>query len=262
MNRSDAGGIDLASVSRRFVAGGRTVQALQDVTRSLPVGSFTTIIGPSGCGKSTLLRLIAGLDQPDAGRILVQDSPPAALHRAGAIGMAFQEPVLLPWLDVYRNVTLPLRIMRRDAGLAVSREDVMALIALVGLDGFEPFRPDQLSGGMRQRAAIARALVTMPAVLLLDEPFAALDLLLRRTMNLELQRIWMERRPTTLLVTHGIEEAMLLSDLVLVMAGPPGRIAASFAISAPRPRTIAGLADPHFSVLASQLEAALGAGAA
>jgi NitT/TauT family transport system ATP-binding protein len=253
-----ASGIAAIGLTRRFTAGGSIVQALDTVGMTLSEGSFTSIIGPSGCGKSTLLRLIAGLDAPDEGNITVLGRAPRALHAEGAIGMAFQEPVLLPWLDVYRNITLPLRVLRRPA--RDQRDQVMALIHLVGLGGFAHFRPEQLSGGMRQRVAIARALVTNPAVLLLDEPFGALDLLLRRAMNLELQRIWLERRATTVLVTHGIEEALLLSDRILVMASRPGRIIDEVDVSATRPRDISLLATPNFLSLAQRLEAALMAG--
>ena len=250
-----SGGIAASGIGRRFTAGRSIVHALGNVSVTLSEGSFTSIIGPSGCGKSTLLRLMAGLDEPDEGSINVLGRPPKGLHAQGAVGMAFQEPVLLPWLDVYRNVTLPLRVLRRSA--RIDRDQVMALIHLVGLTGFAHFRPEQLSGGMRQRVAIARALVTNPAVLLLDEPFAALDLLLRRAMNLELQRIWLERRATTVLVTHGIEEALLLSDRILVMAGGPGRIVDHIDVAAARPRDVSVLATPHFVSLAQRLERGL-----
>jgi len=253
-----SGGVAAIGIGRRFTAAGTIVQALDTVSMTLSEGSFTSIIGPSGCGKSTLLRLIAGLDEPDEGRISVLGRAPRDLHAEGAIGMAFQEPVLLPWLDVYRNVTLPLRVLRRAA--RNDRDQVMALINLVGLGGFAHFRPEQLSGGMRQRVAIARALVTNPAVLLLDEPFAALDMLLRRAMNLELQRIWLERRATTVLVTHGIEEALLLSDRILVMAAGPGRIVDAIDVAAPRPRDISVLTTPYFVSLAQRLERSLMAG--
>jgi NitT/TauT family transport system ATP-binding protein len=253
-----SGGITAIGVGRRFTAGRSVVQALDKVSVALTEGSFTAIIGPSGCGKSTLLRLMAGLDEPDGGSMAVLGRLPRALHAQGAIGMAFQDPVLLPWLDVYHNVTLPLRVLRRPARR--DRDQVMALLHLVGLGGFAHFRPEQLSGGMRQRAAIARALVTHPAVLLLDEPFAALDLLLRRAMNLELQRIWLERRATTVLVTHGIEEALLLSDRILVMAGNPGRIIDTIDVAATRPRDISVLATPYFVSLAQRLERGLMAG--
>jgi NitT/TauT family transport system ATP-binding protein len=251
-------GIVAIGVGRRFTAGHSIVQALDAVSVTLSEGSFTSIIGPSGCGKSTLLRLMAGLDEPDQGSMTVLGRTPRALHPEGVIGMAFQDPVLLPWLDVCRNITLPLRVLGRSA--RSDRDRVMALIKLVGLAGFDHFRPAQLSGGMRQRAAIARALVTNPAVLLLDEPFAALDLLLRRSMNLELQRIWLERRATTVLVTHGIEEALLLSDRILVMASGPGRIVDAIDVAAPRPRDIALLATPYFTSLAQRLERGLMAG--
>jgi NitT/TauT family transport system ATP-binding protein len=253
-----SGGVAATGIGRRFAAGGRILHALDGVSMTLSEGSFTAIIGPSGCGKSTLLRLVAGLDEPDEGSITVLGRAPRALHAEGAIGMAFQEPVLLPWLDVTRNVTLPLRVLRRPA--RHDRDQVMALLNLVGLGGFAHFRPEQLSGGMRQRVAIARALVTNPAVLLLDEPFGALDLLLRRAMNLELQRIWLERRATTVLVTHGIEEALLLSDRILVMASRPGRIIDAVDVAAPRPRDISLLATPYFVSLAQRLESGLMAG--
>lgn len=226
-------GIVLDGVSKVYRDGKREVQALADVHLRLPAGAFTALIGPSGCGKSTLLRLIGDLDTPSTGTVAVHGAPPRDLRKSGSIGVAFQDAALLPWRDVRANIALTLQA----SGRSVRREHIDALITLVGLTGWEEARPRQLSGGMRQRAALARALAIEPTLLLLDEPFGALDELLRTTMNLELQRIWLERRHTTVLVTHSISEAVFLADQVVVMAANPGRVHAVVDVPFDRPRS-------------------------
>src|SRR6202158_3555090 len=227
-------GVSLTGVDRTFKVEGRDVLALSNVSLECEPGSFTALIGPSGCGKSTLLRIVAGLDHPDRGAVSIGGAAPIEKCRRGALGVAFQDAALLPWRTVRQNISLPLQVLGRslpDHALRIGQ-----LIELVGLKGFEDDRPGQLSGGMRQRVAIARTLVTEPSVLLLDEPFGALDQILRRSMNLELQRIWLESQPTTLLVTHGISEAVFMGDQVVVMQARPGRVAHIVSIPVPRPR--------------------------
>ena len=199
---------------------GRTVQALSDVSIDIASGEFVALIGPSGCGKSTILRLIGSLDEPTSGAITVAGRPPRELAESHRLGVAFQDHALLPWLTAWQNIALPMQV----AGAAVDGARIESLITLVGLTGFEKAYPRQLSGGMRQRVAIARALSLNPEVLLLDEPFAALDAVTRRAMNIELQRIWTASRVTTLLVTHGVDEALFLADRIIVMSGRPGRV--------------------------------------
>jgi NitT/TauT family transport system ATP-binding protein len=252
--------LSISGVSKRFGSRGNTVQAVENVSLRLPGQSFTAIIGPSGCGKSTLLRMIAGLETPDEGQIMLAGEAPNTLRRKGLIGMSFQDSALLPWRSVSDNIALPLQVLRRDLNAARGR--ISELIDLVGLTGFEAARPAQLSGGMRQRVSIARALITAPVLLLLDEPFASLDLILRRSMNIELQRVWMEQRPTTLLVTHGIDEAVFLADQIVVMSARPGRIAEIIDVPFPRPREPALFAAPEFHALADRLELLLATTAA
>jgi NitT/TauT family transport system ATP-binding protein len=215
--------VRLRGVSRSFSLNGQPVHALDDVTLDVGDGEFVALVGPSGCGKSTLLRIMAGLLEPSDGDVTVFGGPPRAAIERRSVGFVFQNPVLMPWRSVDANVRLPLEV----AGTLGSdeRRRVKELIHLVGLDGFEGARPSQLSGGMRQRAALARALITRPRLLLLDEPFGALDEITRQRMNLELLRIWREVGVTSVLVTHSVSEAVFLAHRVVVLTPRPGRIA-------------------------------------
>lgn len=191
-----------------------------------------TVVGRSGCGKSTLLRLIAGLVPVSAGRITIDDREVTGSRKD--VGLMFQQSALMPWRTVMQNIMFPVEILGLDR--RSSREKAEALVSLVGLDGFENRRPWELSGGMQQRVALCRALIHEPRVLLMDEPFAALDALTREELSLELQRIWSERRTTIVFVTHSIPEAAILSDRVVVMTPRPGRVAKIVPVPVPRPR--------------------------
>ncbi|ADO41336.1 ABC transporter ATP-binding protein [Ketogulonicigenium vulgare] len=246
--------ISLCGVSKSFkLEGGRQLTALEGIDLSLAPGEFVALLGPSGCGKSTILRLVAGLDTATTGSVSIEGRSPAALSKAHRLGVAFQDHALLPWLSIAQNIALPFQV----AGQSVDHARVAELIALVGLTGFEHARPSQLSGGMRQRASIARALVLQPDVLLLDEPFGALDAVTRRHMNVELQRIWSTRTLTTLLVTHAVDEALFLADRILVMSGRPGRVIRDLRVPFGRPRDPSVMRDPEFHRLVDELTEAL-----
>ncbi len=242
--------ITLEAVTKRFMLDdGREIQALDPIDLSIARGEFLSVLGPSGCGKSTVLRLIAGLEEASSGSVFIEGSPPAVLSRAHRLGVAFQDHALLPWLDVAANVALPFRLAHRP----VDHERVNELLSLVGLERFADARPSQLSGGMRQRASIARALVLHPDVLLLDEPFGALDAVTRREMNLELMRIWSDQKITTLLVTHSVDEALFLGDRVVVMEGRPGKILRKLDVPFARPRIPDLMREAAFRDLSDQL---------
>ena len=245
--------VDVSGVGRTFALGTGEVTALRGFDLHVPPGGFCALIGPSGCGKSTALRLVAGLDQPDEGSIDMDGASPDELRRQQRIGVAFQDPSLLPWRSVAANIRLALELVGRRH----EQQAVAELIELVGLGGFEKARPAQLSGGMRQRVAIARALVTEPDLLLLDEPFGALDALTRQQLNDELQRIWTARGTTTLLVTHSIPEAVYVADEVVVMSPRPGRVVARHPVGFARPRTRALLLADEFHSAVETVSASL-----
>jgi len=245
--------ISLDGVDARFATAGGQIEALAGVNVGVGAGSFIAVIGPNGCGKSTLLRVIAGLKAPDVGRVLVGGAEPVAGD--GRVGLDFQQPRLVPWRSVIDNVALPMEL----AGVApdARRDRAAAALAQVGLASAAGLRPRELSGGMSQRAALARAMVGDPPVLLLDEPFSALDALTREEFDAELQRLWLERPRTVVFVTHSVAEAVALADRVVVMTPRPGRVARVVEVDLPRPRPVVVTADPRAAALATEVRDAL-----
>jgi NitT/TauT family transport system ATP-binding protein len=241
---------------RRFGAGPDALVALHDIDFTVREGEFTAIVGPSGCGKSTLLKILAGLLPPSEGEAYLAGTPIAGPRRD--IGVVFQSPVLFPWRTVLGNALLPGDVQGLDR--AKLKERALGLLNLVGLAGFEHRYPWQLSGGMQQRVALVRALVHDPAMLLMDEPFGALDALTRETMNVELQRIWLERRKTVVFITHSTAEAVFLADRVLVMTPRPGRVQDELKIELPRPRSLDVMNTEAFGAYVRRIRKELNAG--
>jgi NitT/TauT family transport system ATP-binding protein len=235
---------------------GDEVLALADVNLDVEQGSFVSVVGPSGCGKSTLLKILAGLLEHTDGEISFGGVPVVGPNPK--FGVVFQQPVLLPWLTIRENVLLPMKVQKRPRHVFEVRAD--ELLAMVGLHDFANKYPGELSGGMQQRAGIVRALVTDPEVLLMDEPFGALDALTREQMNEELQRIWIDQKKTVFFITHSIPEAVFLSDRVLVMSPRPGRIVADYQINEPRPRRMEDMSSSAvFSEITAEIRGRLNA---
>jgi len=232
---------------------GGDVVALEGVDLAVQPGEFLSVVGPSGCGKSTLLKLLAGLTPASAGEARLFGQPIVGPRKD--IGVVFQSPTLLEWRTVLSNTMLPIDVLGLDREAGQRR--ALALLRMTGLGGFEMKYPGELSGGMQQRVAISRALVHDPALLLMDEPFGALDALTRETMNMELQRIWQESRKTVLLITHSISEAVFLSDRVAVMSPRPGRLLEVLPIDLPRPRSLDMMGTAGFGRLVNEIRGVL-----
>ena len=236
-------------VTKTFPRG--NVTALQDIDLQLEPGEFVSLIGPSGCGKSTLLRVIGDLIEPTSGTVAINGKPARQARIDRDYGIVFQDAVLFDWRTVAKNIALPLEMLGWDRAKRKARVDEM--IELVELTGFDDHHPWQLSGGMQQRVSIARALTFEPPLLLMDEPFGALDEMTRERLNLELLAIWQQLRSTVIFVTHSISEAVFLSTRVVVMSPRPGRIAGIVSIDLPYPRTVETREDPHFFELVTQV---------
>jgi len=231
-----------------------SVRALDEVNVTLSDGEFVSVVGPSGCGKSTLMKLIAGLYPPSGGTINYRGQDVKKPQRG--MGIVFQTPVLLPWLTILENVLLPIRVLKSDKAAATERG--MKLLEMVGLAGFQNKYPSALSGGMQQRAAIVRSLIHDPSLLLMDEPFGALDALTRERMTVELQRIWLMNKKTVFFITHSILESVFLSDRVIVMSARPGRIIKEFEIPFARPRDFRLTTEAEFGAYVAEIRQLLG----
>jgi len=245
------------NVSVRFVSDRRIVTALDNISFSVEAGGFLCVLGPSGCGKSTLLRVVADLIDPSSGTLSVFGRTPRQARIDRALGFVFQDAALLPWRTALENVELPLEVGGRRsllAGAPTPRE----LLRLVGLEGWEASFPHELSGGMRQRVAIARALLGGPRLLLMDEPFGALDEITRDRLNEELRRIWLETRTTILFVTHSVYEAIYLGETVLVLAANPGRVRAGVEVDLPPDRALSIRETEPFNRIAARTRGLLG----
>ena len=244
--------VRIAGLHKSFDAAHERIHVLNDINLDVARGEFVSLLGPSGCGKSTLLRLIGGLIGSDSGDIRIDDQTPDQAQAERSLGFVFQEPSLLPWRTVAANVRLPFDVNRQEGN--VNRNEVDNLLRVVGLDSFSDYYPHQLSGGMQQRTALARALAVGGSLLLMDEPFGALDEITRASMRYELLRIWEADRKTVVFVTHSIAEAVALSDRVVVLSSLPGRIVSIVDVDLPRPRTSDLEREPGFLQYRSMLQ--------
>ncbi|GAB1513305.1 ABC transporter ATP-binding protein [Actinophytocola sp. KF-1] len=255
--------ISVRGVGKTYAASAGPVQALLPTDLEVKPGEFVVLLGPSGCGKTTLLRMLAGLISPTEGTIEIGGKPlftgrdmKPARDTLGELGFVFQAPNLMPWRKVWRNIALPLEA--KGIGRAERKARAEELAGLVGLEDFLDHYPKQLSGGMQQRVAIARALIHRPSILLMDEPFGALDAMTRDSMNLLLQRLWLETGKTIVLVTHSISEAVFLADRVVLLSQRPGRVQDIIEVDFDRPRDLAVSGDPRFGEMVGQLRKQLG----
>lgn len=254
--------VEIEQVSLRYGEDDSGTLALKDLSMTVDAGEFVVVVGPSGCGKSTLMKLVTGLWPPTTGNLAVDGKP---VERPLSItGMAFQNPTLLPWRTTLANVMLPLEIVKPHCSRfqrerAAYQDKALDLLTLVGLSGFENQLPWQLSGGMQQRASLCRALIHDPSLLMLDEPFAALDMFTREELWIALQDLWLSRKPTVILVTHDLREAVFLADRVLVMSGRPGHIISEYNIELPRPRELPMIYEPFSVNLIQHLRDDIGA---
>jgi NitT/TauT family transport system ATP-binding protein len=244
--------VRLAAVSRAYPQeGGDDLLAVDRVSLDVAPARFCSVLGPSGCGKSTLLMMIAGLYRSTSGQVFVDEAPVDRPY--AGLGMVFQRDVLLDWRTVLDNVLLPIEVRRQSR--RAYRERALALLDLVGLRAFAGAYPDQLSGGMRQRVALCRALIHDPSLLLMDEPFGALDALTREKLNLDVMRLLAESAKTVVFVTHSVDEAVLMSDQIVLLTPRPGRVVRTLAVDLPRPRTLETRADPRFHRLVGEIRA-------
>jgi NitT/TauT family transport system ATP-binding protein len=245
--------IEFQGITKAFGLGAKRMIALSGIDLSIENGQFVSILGESGCGKTTLLRIAAGLISPTSGRVLMDSTPVTKPGRD--MGFVFQQSVLLEWRTVLENILLPVEIFRLS--FDEYRDKAIELLKLMGLGGFESHYPIQLSGGMQQRVSIARALILSPAVLLMDEPFGALDAITREQMNIELLKIWSHSRTTAVFITHDIAEAAFLSDRVVLLGTRPGRVKEIFEVDLPRPRTAEHRFDSRFIRLCRDMKHAM-----
>ncbi len=250
--------ISLQNVILTYASRGQAVKALENVEITASSGEFVSVVGPSGCGKSTLLKIISGLLPPTSGTVLVNGKP--IKGPPPSIGIVFQSPLLMPWRNILDNVLV--QIDMRNLRKADYRDKARSLLKMVGLSSFQEAYPFQLSGGMQQRVGICRALVHSPQLLIMDEPFGALDAMTREQMMVELQNIWMDQKTTILFITHSLSEAIFLSDRVLVMGPRPGKVVGEFKIDIPRPRRIQDERSPMFADYADRVRACLEASGA
>lgn len=252
-----APGITIEDLSVIFKTKTGTVTALQNVSFDIAPGSFLSVVGPSGCGKSTLLKILSGVLQPSGGRILFDGEPVDKNKIQGQVGYVFQRALLLPWRTALDNVVLTMEVARRGMTRAQREKEARRWLAIAGLEGFEDRYPHELSGGMQQRVSICRALAFQPKILLMDEPFAALDEITRETLQEELLRLWAQTETTVVFITHSIPEAVLLSEQIVVMSSRPGRVLERIEVPFARPRNEATREQPQFSALASRVRGLL-----